>query len=135
MKQKSKWKTWHKVTIGILGGFLILIIIAVNSESTEPAVQVKTMTKEDSVAVRKKQIEGLFSAWNGSLPKLVEATKEQLNDPASFEHEKTLFWDRDSLLVVKMEYTAKNGFGGRVRGLIMAHVDLQGNIIKIVESY
>jgi hypothetical protein len=132
--EAKKMKTSHQVIGGLVFGALIIGLVAAFSGGNNDATKVKSMTKEDSVAMRKKQVENLFSDWDGSLPKLVEATKEQLNDPGSFEHEKTMFWDRDSLIVVKMQYTAKNGFGGRVRGLIMAHVDLQGNVIKIVES-
>lgn len=134
-QNKTTWKKWHKWTLGILGGFILLMIIAVNSEPEESPATVKAMSKEDSTVVRKKKVEKLFSAWDGSLPALVKLTKSNLNDPGSFEHLETNAWDRDSLIVVKMQYTAKNAFGGRIRGYVMANADLEGNVIKIIESY
>jgi hypothetical protein len=31
-QQKSKWKTWHKVVLGVLAAFFLLMAIALNSE-------------------------------------------------------------------------------------------------------
>ncbi len=90
-------------------------------------------SKPDSI-IHKEKIESQFSAWNGDHKKLKEYIVDHLNDPGSYENVKTVYWDRDSLIVVKTEYTAKNGFGGRVRGTVMAQCDLDGNVIKIMSS-
>jgi hypothetical protein len=36
-KQKPKWKTWQKITLGIVIGFIVLMVIAVNSDDTTAA--------------------------------------------------------------------------------------------------
>jgi hypothetical protein len=46
-KSRPKWKTWHKVTIGILAAFLVLIIIAINSGS-QPAAADATASSSDA---------------------------------------------------------------------------------------
>lgn len=57
-----------------------------------------------------------FSAWDGSSHYLVKKTKAKLRDPSSFDHVQTRFSKPDDMgrISVKMEYRAKNGFGGFV---------------------
>lgn len=253
METKRKWKKWHKVTLGIVGGFFLIGIIGVATDSGQEEVKVKSAkknndflfnvpsfinqnanyvkqqlgkpdeeyypTKEDykigdtsavisynkkgytlsvtfypiskkitefyiqdstnipdykalipvanlddentnysiiptgidnnyigirivpgkrksntELAKRKQKIENQFSVIDGSHKKLEEYVIDHLNDPGSYEHLNTVYWDRDSFITVKMQYTAKNGFGGRVRGVIIANCDNDGNIIKIISS-
>lgn len=54
-----------------------------------------------------------FSVWDGSATSLVTAVKRDLREPDSFQHIETRYNDTDpNILKVKMEYRAKNGFGG-----------------------
>ena len=94
----------------------------------------KEDTKKDAATIRKETIEKGFSAWDGSHTKLVELTKAQMNDPKSFDHLQTNYWDRDSIIVVKMQNTGKNALGGIVRGYVMAHCSIEGDVLRIVES-
>lgn len=65
-----------------------------------------------------------LSGWDGSQRNLVEWTKKNLNDPGSFEHDETRISpvDGDGTHTVFMDYRAKNGFGGVVRGSIVATI-------------
>jgi len=81
---------------------------------------------------RKEIIEKSFSAWDGAHIKLKEYVKENMNDPESFEALKTNYWDHDSNIVVKMEFTGKNAYGGKVRQTVMAACNIDGNIEKII---
>lgn len=86
-------------------------------------------------AERKKKIESLFSAWDGSHRGLERLIKKTMNDPDSYDHVETVYWDRGSYLIVKTTFRGKNAFGGVVVNWVKAKVDLNGNVISIVESY
>lgn len=129
---KSKWKPWHKWTIGTLAVLIFLLLLIPKDDNKAPTLVLTTPV--DSVAVRKDKVEKMFSAFDGSNRKLIVVTKESMNDPESFEHIKTVYWDHDSIIVVKMDYTGKNGFGGRVRGTVMANCNLDGEVLKIIAS-
>lgn len=86
-------------------------------------------------AERKKKIESLFSAWDGSHRGLERLIKKTLNDPDSYDHVETVYWDMGSYIVVKTTFRAKNAFGGVVVNWVKAKSDLDGNIIELMESY
>lgn len=63
-----------------------------------------------------------LSSWSGEHRAVVKWTKEQLRDPKSFEHDKTLVWpvSADGNHQLVMQYRAKNGFGGMTSGVVKA---------------
>lgn len=86
-------------------------------------------------AERKKKVESQFSAWDGSHRGLERIIKKTMNDPDSYDHVETVYWDRGSHLVVKTTFRGKNAFGGVVVNWVKAKSDMDGNIIEIIESY
>lgn len=129
MQKETKAASPKDTLIGIV--LLAVIVIAIyygcsSSGSKEVAISPKEQ--------RAKQIEKQFNAWDGSHIKLKEYIKENLNDPDSYENVKTLYFDMDSVIVVNQTYTAKNGFGGRVKGFTKAKVDIEGNILEIMQA-
>lgn len=74
-----------------------------------------------------------LSAWDGSQRAVIDWTKENLNDPGSFEHDETRIApvDAEGNHTVIMDYRAKNGFGGVVRGAVMATIN--GSTCALVE--
>jgi hypothetical protein len=58
--------------------------------------------------------------------------KRHMNDPRSYEHVETVYWERDDYLIVKTTYRGKNVFGGVVTNWIQAKVDLNGNVIDVI---
>lgn len=66
-----------------------------------------------------------LSSWDGSHRKFVDAVKQQLNDPDSFEHDETRTWTvrEDGRNQVLMQFRAKNGFGGVIRGRAVGTFD------------
>lgn len=142
----KKWERWQRRTVRVIvGTFIFLFLIAVFGP--EPDVPPKTAEQitadsikhvQDSAKYRQDLLikNNVFRQWDGSSPALVEMVKESMNDPNSFEHLETRYFDkgRDSLTVI-MDYTGKNAFGGRVRGKIMAMVSAKdGSIIKIMAT-
>jgi hypothetical protein len=91
--------------------------------------------KQEKIAAeeRKKKIERQFSSWDGSHNNLERFIKEEMNDPDSYEHDNTIYWDKGSYLVVKTTYRGKNAFGGVVRNFVTAKVSLDGDILQILD--
>lgn len=83
---------------------------------------------------RKKRIELQFSAWDGSHNNLERVIKKAMNDPDSYEHDETVYWDMGDHLVVKTTYRGKNAFGGVVRNFVKAKVSLDGDILQILDQ-
>lgn len=79
-----------------------------------------------------------FSAWDGAHRGLEKFIKSQMNDPSSYEHEKTtyrvVFNGKDPHLFVNMNYFGKNAFGGKVKAQTQAKIDLKtGQILNILK--
>jgi hypothetical protein len=85
-------------------------------------------------ADRKKRLEGGFSAWDGSHCGLTKVIKESMNDPKSYEHVDTKYWDMGDHLVVTTTFRGKNAFGGVIKNWVKAKRDLDGNVLKVIEQ-
>lgn len=89
--------------------------------------------KQKLKEIRKKQIEKQFHFWDGSHRNLEWHIKEIMNDPDSYEHVVTTYWDKGDHLVVTTTFRGKNAFGGVVKNSITAIVSLNGDIIQIID--
>ena len=76
-------------------------------------------------AERKKKIDRQFSSWDGSHRNLERYIKKLMNDPSSYDHVETVYWDRGNCLIVKTTFRGKNAFGGVVINSIKAKVDIK----------
>lgn len=94
----------------------------------------KEEKKRLAAEARVEQIKTQFSAWDGSHRNLERVVKKAMNDPDSYEHDETVYWDKGSYLIVKMTYRGKNAFGGTVRNFIKAKVSLDGQILQILDQ-
>lgn len=90
-------------------------------------------TTHAPVKTRQDRIEAQFSAWDGSHRNLTEVIKDTMNDPNSFEHDKTLYWDKGDYLLVQTTFRGKNVFGGVVKNTVTAKVDLDGKVLEIIK--
>lgn len=84
---------------------------------------------------REEKIEKAFSTWDGSHVDLTRKIKESMNDPASYEHVETKYWDMKDHLVVLTTFRGKNAFGGVIKNSVKAKVDLDGNVIEIMDQF
>ena len=117
--------------------FVCLLILAAGStdnggEKSGSSVP-KTVPKTQE-EIRKEKIEKHFSAWDGSHRGLTKLIKKSMNDPDSYKHVETVYWDKGDHLVVKTTFRGKNAFGGVVKNWIMAKVDLNGNVIEVISQ-
>ena len=90
--------------------------------------------KDDSILLRKSKIEENFSAWDGSHIGLTRFVKNNMNDPDSFDHIETRYFDNGDHLVVTMRFRGANVYGGKVINTIMAKVSIDGDVLEIIES-
>jgi hypothetical protein len=91
------------------------------------------MIEAARAAARKDRIEGQFSLWDGAHSNLKSFIKDSMNDPGSFKHVETVYWDKGNYLIVQTTFRGKNAFGAYVMNSVRARVDLDGNILEIIE--
>ena len=89
--------------------------------------------KRLAAEARKKQIERQFSDRDGSHGNLERVIKQSMNDPDSYDHVETVYWDRGDHLVVRTTFRGKNAFGGIVKNSVKAKVSLDGQVLQILE--
>ena len=127
----------HKnaVMAGIIILFLLIIIgAAVFAPGKEETPKTPEQIEMERAEARKKDLQRHFSAWDGSHNGLTRYIKDAMNDPGSYEHVKTVYWDRKDHLVVMTTFRGKNAFGGVVKNSVKAKVDLAGNVLEIIET-
>lgn len=85
-----------------------------DAEETEKKMKEKANKEE-----YEKWIKEQFSVWDGSCKKIKDMTIQSLNDPDSFKHISTKYWEQADMksIIISMEFTAKNGFGGTIRSI------------------
>jgi hypothetical protein len=86
-------------------------------------------------AARKEKIESQFSAWNGAHRNLESLIKQSMNDPDSFKHVETVYWDKGDHLIVQTTFRGRNAFGGMVKNTVLAKVSLEGQILEVIDQY
>lgn len=80
-----------------------------------------------------------FGVWNGAHFALERFIKMNMNDPDSYEHDKTTYrivaTDTERYAVISTTFRGKNGFGGTVRNTVVAKTNIDtGDIIEILEK-
>lgn len=97
--------------------------------------KIKVVEQEELRAKQRQDlIEKQFSPWDGSHRNLESLIIEAMNDPDSYEHAKTVYWDKGDYLIVQTTYRGKNAFGGVVRNFVKAKVSLDGEILQILDE-
>lgn len=59
---------------------------------------------------RKEMLSEQFSTWDGSHIQLTKVIKASMNDPKSYEHVETVYWDRQDHLIVSTTFRGKKRF-------------------------
>ena len=88
----------------------------------------------DYLENRDEHIKKGFSAWDGSHRALTRIIEDAMNDPRSYEHAETVYWDMGDHLVVRTTFRGKNHFGGTVKEWVKAKTDLDGNVLEVIEQ-
>lgn len=124
--------TTKKISSHILSVLVVcfFLFIALGSDDTDSNKNTDGTPKTE----RQIQLEKQFSSWDGSHNTLTELIKKAMNDPDSYEHVETKYWDMKDYIVVRTVYSGKNAFGGRVKNFVKAKFDNDGNLLEIIEE-
>jgi len=109
----------------VSGGFIVIVVLLMMfgaygvlhnpPTTTESTVTVPAKTPEE---LRQERIVQQFDQWHGYHKRSVEAIKSTMNNPKSFEHVSTRYWDRGDLIEVETTFRGTNAFGGVVTNTI-----------------
>lgn len=108
----------------------LFVFLAFGSEEDEEKTNADGTPKTE----RQIQIEKQFSEWDGSHIELTNLIKNAMNDPDSYEHVETKYWDMSEYIIVRTVYSGKNAFGGRVKNFVKAKYTNNGNLLEIMEE-
>lgn len=107
----------------------ISVLAALFSDDKKSSTSGHVNEKQEA---RRKKIEAAFSPWDGSHRNLVKYVKENMNDPESFDHDKTTYQVyRGDTLLIHMTYRGKNAFGGVVRNGVVAKALIDGQLLEV----
>jgi|25_taG_2_1085351.scaffolds.fasta_scaffold01022_12 hypothetical protein len=129
MNNKTNPKEVKKgcLIIVILIAIIVSILVVTGDNSTN-----RSLTKQE---FRDEKINNLLygNGRNAVNSKLIDLVKNDLNDPGSMGDIQLSYIDKDSIIIVRQKFTAKNAFGGTVRGDVTVKIDTLGNIIDKVK--
>lgn len=111
--------------------FIILAIIVFVIIGYVKLTPSKPMSKQES---RKELVSKGFSNWDGSHRSLESHIKSAMNDPKSYEHVSTVYWDRVDHLIVLTKFRGKNAFGATVINEVRAKVGIDGEVLEIIDT-
>ena len=122
---------------GILGilflGMLVFSALDVNdgpsaTKNSEPPVP------KTAAELRIEEIQGAFSAWDGSHRVLERWIKRRLKDPDSYKHVETRYGDKGDHILVVTTYRARNSFGGYTTESVTAKAAVDGTLLEIISN-
>ena len=137
----KKSSSIQETIVGLVFLFIVgfIIYLSIGSDEPETKAEVELALSDEGLksklkaAQRSLSVESQFSGWDGSHYKITSLIKSRMNDPDSYEHDSTTYTDMGDYLRVNTRFRGKNGFGGVVRDMLVAEVDLEGGIMRIVE--
>ena len=125
IQKKACIVEWSLVVISLVAVCLSFSFLSNNTNTETIISEIKKETPEERISRH-------FSAWDGSHYGLTKVIKRSMNDPGSYEHVETVYWDKGGHLIVKTTFRGKNILGDVVKNQVTAEVDLDGNVIEII---
>lgn len=123
-----------RVLIGLGIAIVAVILLSNLGGKSDKSANTGSGSKQTASAppTREKQIKDQFSPWDGSHRNLERLIKKSMNDPDSYDHDKTVYWDKGDFLIVKTTFRGKNAYGGVVKNWVKAKVDMNGNVLQVI---
>jgi len=119
----------------VSGGFIVIVVLLVMfgaygvfhnpPTTTETAVTVPAKTPEE---LRQWRIEKQFDPVYGYHIESVKKIKSTMNNPKSFEHVSTRYWDRGDHIEVETTFRGTNAFGAVVTNTVTLDFKLSGGL-------
>jgi hypothetical protein len=100
------------------------------AEDERPLVEVQKRRLEQNKEFKEKYLSG----WDGSYRPLVEYVKKNMDDPDSFEHVETIFWNNGDHATVVMKFRGNNAYGVTVTNITKAKVAWDGKLLEIIKN-
>ena len=129
IKQHNKKVTERLGTVVSIMSAALLVggVFSACTNQSNSTAQTADTREEWIVAAEKHEIK---MRW-----KCEDLIKKDLNDPGSYQavnvgYHASMHPDPNALVMVKIAFTAKNGFGGRVRNNAVCHADSNGTILS-----
>lgn len=82
---------------------------------------------------RQEMIDKQFDPWDGAHIALKQYTRSQMDNPRSFDHVETIYYDDFDSIRVYMTYRGTNAFNAIVTNRIGARFDLQSRALEALE--
>lgn len=119
----------------LINFFIILMLsLYVISKCTADKNKEPTQSPKTPAELRNEEIAKCFSSWDGSHRNLEKIIKASMNDPQSYEHEETTYWDLNDHLIVRTTFRGKNAFGGTVKNWVRAKMTISCDLIDVIEQ-
>ncbi|WP_271270254.1 hypothetical protein [Aliamphritea hakodatensis] len=96
----------------------------------------KVEEQEERIAAdteRAIKIKKQFSPIDGRHYNFERLIKTEMNDPSSYEHVETGYWNRGDHIVVKTIFRGKNSYGALVKDSATAKFNLDGEFLQLLE--
>jgi hypothetical protein len=111
----------------------LLIIAAICVIPVSEEAESQTKQSKPKVLTKTEKIENQLSIWDGSHIELKRLIKLSMNDPKSFEHVQTRYWEYDTYIIVSTQFRGRNAFGGMVVDYVKAKYSIDGELLEIME--
>jgi hypothetical protein len=108
-------------------GCLIVVLVVVG------LIVASNVADHNSRTPREREIAVGFNQLNGSHIELTKRIKSRMNDPSSYDHVETVYWDKGDYLLVKTTFRGTNAFGGVVQNVARARVGLGGQVLEMLD--
>ena len=112
-------------------------VLAAAAAASIAALLVGCSPSESEPANARELFEGCVSAWDGNHEGLEALIRARLNDPGSMETHGTYYNSSDSIadgkIRIRLNYSAANAFGGKVRTDAWATMGLDCEIITVTD--
>lgn len=112
------------------GCFILVLIALAAMLILNYTCENKKLSKEE---VRFNLINKLLykSGANTVSLKIRYMIEKDLNDPKSMNPVELTYIDKDTIIVITQQFTAKNAFGGTLKKEVIVTIDTLGNIIEV----
>jgi hypothetical protein len=107
-----------------------LIVLEPNDKNWQAQLPEVKKAADREAAIKKQ-----FSPFDNVHFELAQTVMAGMNDPDSFKHVTTRYWDMKTHLVISMTFRGSNAFGGIITKTVKAKSPIEGGRIEIMEGY